>query len=217
MLADLFSTLVEVIKYVEILFWNYFEQLRVLFASPDCVVCVASGDKQFQRIAKGAGGKGPRQKTSKIVKKCQKAFRHFSTFFAQGKKNVKNRRKVSKIFSTLFFDNFRAAHQFSGPFWGALTVAPENTSGINLRNEGQIQQLIRVCTVATKIFTSIKKCFWIFLIYITLNITLKMFFGNWFLNVIVFCLQFVWREDELHYIKKLARELNLITLHLKIH
>ena len=42
-------------------------------------------------------------------------------------------------------------------------------------------------------------------------------FGNLFLNVIVFCLQFVWREDELHYIKKLARELNLITLHRKIH
>ena len=47
-----------------------------------------------QRIAKGAGGKGPRQKTSKIVKKCQKVFRHFSTTFAR--------------------------HYFSGPFWGAL-------------------------------------------------------------------------------------------------
>ena len=34
------------------------------------------------------------QKTSKIVKKCQKYFRHFSTIFAR--------------------------HQFSGPFWGAL-------------------------------------------------------------------------------------------------
>ena len=43
-----------------------------------------------QRLAKGAGGKGPRQKTSKIVKKCQNYFRHFSTIFAR--------------------------HQFSGPF-----------------------------------------------------------------------------------------------------
>ena len=39
--------------------------------------------EKFQRIAKGAGGKGPRQKTSKIVKKCQKVFRHFSTIFAR--------------------------------------------------------------------------------------------------------------------------------------
>ena len=37
------------------------------------------------------------QKTSKIVKKCQTYFRHFSTIFAR--------------------------HQFSGPFWGALDVS----------------------------------------------------------------------------------------------
>ena len=65
--------------------------------------------KEFhQRIAKGAGGKGS---TSKIVKKCQTVFRHFSTIFAQGKKNVKYRQKASKSFSTLF-DNFRAAPFF---------------------------------------------------------------------------------------------------------
>ena len=67
-----------------------------------------------QRIAKGAGGKGPRQKTSKIVKKCQKVFRQFS----RRAKNIKNRQKASKRFSTLF-DNFRGF--FTGPFWGALT------------------------------------------------------------------------------------------------
>ena len=55
-----------------------------------------------QRIAKGAGGKGPRQKTSKIVKKCQKVFRNFSTIFAQGKKKLKNRQKASKTFPTIF-------------------------------------------------------------------------------------------------------------------
>ena len=62
----------------------------------------------FQRIAKRAGGKGPRQKTSKIVEKCQKVFRHFSTIFAQGKKRQESSKSV-KIFSTLF-DHFRAAH-----------------------------------------------------------------------------------------------------------
>ena len=70
---------------------------------------------EIQRIAKGAGGKGPRQKTSKIVKKRQKVFRHFSTIFAQGKK----RQKVSKSFSTLF-DNFRAA-----PFFRPLLQSAE--------------------------------------------------------------------------------------------
>ena len=65
-----------------------------------------------QRSAKGAGGKGPRQKTSKIVKKCQKYFRHFSTIFAQGKKRQKSSKSVKK-----FFDTFR---QFSrGTFFPA--------------------------------------------------------------------------------------------------
>ena len=68
-----------------------------------------------QRIAKGAGGKGPRQKTSKTVKKCQNVFRHFSTIFAQGKKTskiVQKRQKVFRHFLTVF-----ARHHFSGPFW----------------------------------------------------------------------------------------------------
>ena len=72
-------------------------------------------------------------------------------------------------------------------------------------------------TVATQIFTSIKKCFWnLFNLHYIEHYILKSF-GNLFLNVIVFCLQFVWREDKVHYIKELARELNLITLHQKIH
>ena len=58
-----------------------------------------TGEALFhQRIAKGAGGKGPRQKTSKIVKKCQKVFRHFSTIFAQGKKTSKIVKKCQKVF-----------------------------------------------------------------------------------------------------------------------
>ena len=44
------------------------------------------------------------QKTSKIVKKCQKYFRHFLTIFAR--------------------------HQFSGPFWGPLMKPPEHESRI---------------------------------------------------------------------------------------
>ena len=65
------------------------------------------GAVKIQRIAKGAGGKGPRQKTSKSVKKSVDTFRQFS----RRAKNVKNRQKVPKIFSTIF-----ARHQFSGPF-----------------------------------------------------------------------------------------------------
>ena len=67
-----------------------------------------------QWTAKGASGKGPRQKTSKIVKKCHKYFRHFSTFFAQGTKTskiVKMCQNVIRHFSAIF-----ARHQFSGPF-----------------------------------------------------------------------------------------------------
>ena len=52
------------------------------------------------RTAKGASGKGPRQKTSKIVKNCPKYLRHFSTFFAQGKKRQKSSKKVKNIFDT---------------------------------------------------------------------------------------------------------------------
>ena len=75
----------------------------------------------FQRIAKGAGGKGPRQKTSKIVKKCQKVFRHFSTIFAQGK----NRQKSSKSVK-MFFNTFRPLSRgtiFPAPFGGLRVVA----------------------------------------------------------------------------------------------
>ena len=68
-----------------------------------------------QRIAKGAGGKGPRQKTSKIVKKCQKVFRHFSTIFAQGKKRQKSRKSVKKFFDT-FRQFSRRAKIFPAPF-----------------------------------------------------------------------------------------------------
>ena len=50
-----------------------------------------------QRTAKGASGKGPRQKTSKIAKKCQNIFRHCSTFFAQGQRRQKSSKNVQNI------------------------------------------------------------------------------------------------------------------------
>ena len=81
------------------------------------------------RIAKGAGGKGPRQKTPKIVKKCQKVFRHFSTIFVQGKKNVKNRQKASKRFSTLF-DNLRAAPFFRPLLGGSDAMQSRISDGL---------------------------------------------------------------------------------------
>ena len=88
-------------------------------------------DAQNQRTAKGASRKGPRQKTSKIVKKCQKYFRHFSTFFAQGEKR-QNRQEVSRIFSTFSKNDFvtiSAWHRFSGTFWRALTKPATQNPG----------------------------------------------------------------------------------------
>ena len=83
--------------------------------SGDCEFCGTRNE--FQRIAKGAGGKGPRQKTSKSVKKF--FFTLFDNFRAGQKtsKIVKKCQKYFRHFSTIF-----ARHQFSGPFWGALEV-----------------------------------------------------------------------------------------------
>ena len=58
--------------------------------------CLSPKKKNKERKDReGASGKGPCQKTSKIVQKCQKYFRHFSTFFAQGKKRQKSSITVS--------------------------------------------------------------------------------------------------------------------------
>ena len=63
-----------------------------------------------QWTAKGAGGKEPRQKNVKNRQKVSKYFRHFSTFFAQGKTRQKSSKSV-KLFLTLF-DNFLVAPVF---------------------------------------------------------------------------------------------------------
>ena len=75
---------------------------------------------------KGPVARGPRQKTSKIFKKCQKDFRYFSTFSAQAKKRQKSS-KVSKIFSTLF-DIFRAAPVFRPLLGGSEAIPNKNGS-----------------------------------------------------------------------------------------
>ena len=76
-----------------------------------------------QRIAKGAGGKGPRQKMSKIVKKCQKFFDAFRQLSHRAK-SVKNPQHVSKCFR--HFSTIFARRHFSGPFWGAQS----NSQGV---------------------------------------------------------------------------------------
>ena len=66
-----------------------------------------------QRIARGAGGKGPRQKTSKSVKKF---FDTFRKIFAQGKKRQKSSQSVKRFFDT--FRRFSRGTSFLAPFGG---------------------------------------------------------------------------------------------------
>ena len=87
------------------------QRIRELLRLPEAE---RSNGSESQRIAKGAGGKGPRQKTSKIVKKCQKVFRHFSTIFAQGKKRQKSPKSVKKFFD--IFRQFSRGTFFPAPF-----------------------------------------------------------------------------------------------------
>ena len=61
--------------------------------------------KNFSRPQKGPAERGHVKKRSKIVKKCQKYFRHFSTFFAQSKKrqkSTKSDKNIFRHFSTFF-------------------------------------------------------------------------------------------------------------------
>ena len=94
---------------------NFVQQHQDLPVSrrvPSCAV-ISADSKRGQ-------WKGSASQKSKIVKKCQKYFRHFSTFFAQGEKTskiVKKCQKYFRHFSTIF-----ARHQFAGPFWGALII-----------------------------------------------------------------------------------------------
>ena len=94
---------------------------------------VGFGDSEFNGLQKGPAERA----TSKIVKKCQKIFRHFSTIFAQGKKRQKSSKSVKK-FSTLF-DNFRAA-PFFRPFLGGSDewVGERRSEGSRSRGGGVV-------------------------------------------------------------------------------
>ena len=77
-----------------------------------------------QPIAKGAGGKGPRQKTSKIAKKCQKVSRHFSR---RAKKRQKSSKSVKKFFDTS--RQFSRGTILSAPF-GCVTPCAAKTCAV---------------------------------------------------------------------------------------
>ena len=69
---------------------------------------------------KGPAERGHVKKRQKSSKKCQKYFRHFSTFFAQGKKRQKSSKSVNNNFDT--FRQFSRGTSFPAQnFWGALT------------------------------------------------------------------------------------------------
>ena len=73
---------------------------------------------------KGPAERGHAKSRPKVVKKCQKYFRHLSAFSAQGKKTseiVKKCQKDFRHFLTIF-----ARHLFCGPFQGALTKRQEH-------------------------------------------------------------------------------------------
>ena len=76
--------------------------------------------------AKGAGGKGPRQKRQKSPKSVKKFSDTFGQF-SRRSKIVKKRQKVFRHFSTIF-----ARHHFSGPFWGALIPKASNPTSYPL-------------------------------------------------------------------------------------
>ena len=78
-----------------------------------------------QRIAKGAGGKGPRQKSSKQVSES------FSTIFAQGKKRQESPKSVKQFFR--HFSTIFERHHFSGAFCGGLKISLEHIRSLGSR------------------------------------------------------------------------------------
>ena len=76
----------------------------------------SSGTPFLSGPQKGPAERGHVKKTSKIIKKCQKYFRDFSTFFAQGKKIQKSSKRVKIFFDT--FRQFSRGTSFPAPFGG---------------------------------------------------------------------------------------------------
>ena len=75
---------------------------------------------QHQWTAKGASGKGPIQKTSNIVEKCQ-IFSTLFDIFRAGQETSKSSKSVNNIFD--IFRQFSRGTSFPTPFGGALTTA----------------------------------------------------------------------------------------------
>ena len=91
--------------------------VELFLADPPCSLAphLTFGDlSKISGLQKGPAERGHVKKTSKIVKKCQKVFRHFSTFFAQGKKRQKSSKSVKKFFDT--FRQFSRGTFFPAPF-----------------------------------------------------------------------------------------------------
>ena len=89
------------------------------------------GRRGFKKLSLVDSGlqKGPaeREKTSKIVEKCRKVFRHFFRHFSRRAK------KKSKIWSKSvknIFDSFRAGQKFSGPLFGGALISLVDVSDI---------------------------------------------------------------------------------------
>ena len=103
------------------------------------------------RLLKSADRKKGQRKgaTSKNVKKCQKYFRHFSTFFVQGKKRQKSSKNIKKYFR--HFSTIFAQHPFSGPFWGGCDFKSATAQGqhLQLKQTSDATSLLRPCCRAS--------------------------------------------------------------------
>ena len=91
--------------------------------------------ESFSRPQKGPAERGH-------VKNRQKYVRHFSTFFAQGRKRQKSSKSVKTIFDT--FRQFSRVTGFPAPFWGPLNRAcsPEKKEDQNSHKKGEIHEFL---------------------------------------------------------------------------
>ena len=86
----------------------------------------------FQRIAKGAGGKGPRQKKRKNRQKASKSFSTLFDNFRAGQKRSKIVKKCQKYFRLFFFRQFSRGTSFPAPF-GWLWILPYSNGAVQIR------------------------------------------------------------------------------------
>ena len=104
-------------------FWNLRQLLSGLQKGPAERGHVKKRQKSSKSVKNLFDNFHAGQKTSKIVKKCRKVFRHFSTIFAQGQKCQKSSKSVEKFFDT--FWQFSRGTIFPAPF-GGLRIHSES-------------------------------------------------------------------------------------------